>query len=98
MAQIVDIELEGGEAVGNHPSRAGGATLGRAGRFVAVAAVRVQPYAVAELAAEHAVERLARGFGGKIPEGQLDPAQRNQEDARLRAREDMVAAELFPAI
>ena len=41
MAQIVDVELEGGEAVGNHPSRSGGAALGRAGRFVAVAAVGV---------------------------------------------------------
>ena len=70
----------------------------RAGRFVAVAAVGVEPNAIAELAAEHTVERLARGLGGEIPEGDLDAAQRDQEDARLRAREDVIAAELFPAM
>ena len=98
VAQIVDIEFDRRESIGDHAPRPGGAALGRAGRLVPVAAVGIEPYAVAELAAEQAEERLARSFGGKVPQGDLDAAQRNQEDARLRAGEDMVAAELFPAM
>ena len=98
VAQIVDIEFYRRKSIGDHAPSPGSAALGRAGLIVPVAAVGIEPYAVAELAAEQAIERLAGSFGGKVPQGDLDPAQRDQEDARLRAGKDMVAAELFPAI
>ena len=67
VAQIVDIEFERGEPFGDHALGAGRAAPRRAGLVVPVATVGIEPYAVAELAAEQTIERLARGFGRKVP-------------------------------
>ena len=98
MAKVVDVEFERGEALLHHPPRPRRATLRRARGIVAIAAVGIEADAVAELAAEQPVEGLARGLRRKVPQRDLDAAQRDQEDAALRAREDMIAAELLPAI
>ena len=65
---------------------------------IAVAAIGIEADAVAELPAKQPIERLAGGLRRKVPQRNLDAAQRNEEDAALRAREDMIAAELLPAI
>jgi hypothetical protein len=97
VSKQVDIELEGREAVIDEASRASGAAVRRARRIVSIAAIGVETNTVAEFASEHAIERLASGFGRQIPQGNLDTAKGNQEDARLTSRKDMETAQLLPA-
>ena len=66
--------------------------------IIAVAAIGIEANAIAELPAEQPVERLASGLRRNVPERNLDAAQRDEEDAALRAREDVISAELLPAI
>lgn len=69
----------------------------RARRVVAVTAVGVEADPVAELPAEHPVDRLARGLAREVPQRDLDPGQGDHEHPALGAGEDLVAAQLLPA-
>jgi hypothetical protein len=97
VAEVVDVELDGREALLGHALGAVDAAGDRAGRVVAVAAVGVEPDPVAELPAEQPVDRLARRLPGEVPQRQLDPRERDHEHPRLRAGEDLAAPQLLPA-
>lgn len=72
--------------------------LRRTGFLIAVAVIGIEPDAVAELAAEHAIERLASSLRRYLPQRHLEPGQGNEKGAGLGAGEHIVAPDLVPAI
>jgi hypothetical protein len=98
VAQIVDVEFQCGEAFRHHAARARCTALRRSRCLIAVAAIGIEPYAVAELAPEHAVERLAGGFRRHVPQSHFEPGQGDEKDAGLRAGKHMIAADLVPTV
>jgi len=98
MAKVVDVEFESRESLLHHAPRPRRAAVRRARRVVAAAAIGVEANAIAEFPTQQPIERLASRLCRNVPQRNLDAAQRNEEDAALRAREDVIPAELLPAI